>query len=160
MPEVDVVFRDAQVVSPWGVRPADVAVRDGRISSVALPGEGPSAARTIDARGKHLLPGVIDPHVHLTSNNRSLEQGCREETPSMAAGGVTTCLHFAQATESYHDVLADAPAIVREQSLIDVGFHAILMLEQHVAEIPEYAARHGVRSFKMYMAAKGAQLYP
>jgi len=160
MPEADVVFRHAQIVSPWGVQPGDVAVRDGRISAVALPGEGPSATRTVDARGKHLLPGVIDPHVHLTSNGRSLEQGCREETPSMAAGGVTTCFHFAQATESYHPVFAEAADVVRDHALIDVGFHAILMLEQHVAEIPEYAAQYGVRSFKMYMAAKGAQLYP
>ena len=160
MPDADVLIRDVQIVSPWGVRPGDVAVRGGQISAINLPNEGPTAARTIDGRGKHLFAGVIDPHVHLTSNGRSLERGCREETPGMAAGGVTTCLHFAQATDSYHDVLPAVPATVRESSLIDVGCHAIIMIDQHVAEVPEYAARYDVRSFKMYMAARGAELYP
>jgi dihydroorotase-like cyclic amidohydrolase len=160
MPEADILFRQAQIVSPWGVRPGDVAVRGGKISAITLPGEGPSAARTLDAAGKHLLPGVIDPHVHLTSAGKTLEQSCRDETPSMALGGVTTCLHFAQTTGSYHPLFAEAPAVVRECSLIDVGLHAILMTEEHVAELPEYARRHAVRSFKMYMAAGGAELYP
>src|SRR5215210_6675383 len=104
MPEADIVFRHAAIVSPWGVQPGDVAVQAGQISAITLPGEGPTAAREIDARGKHLFPGVIDPHVHLTSAGKTLERACREETPSMAAGGVTTCLHFAQAVGSYHDV--------------------------------------------------------
>ena len=52
MPDADVVFRQAQIVSPWGVRPGDVAVRAGKISAITLPGEGPLAARTVDAAGK------------------------------------------------------------------------------------------------------------
>src|SRR4051794_30908546 len=98
MPDADIVFRQAQIVSPWGVRPGDVAVRAGTISAITLPGDGPSAARTGGARGQFLPPGVIGPHVPLPSAGKALEQSCRDETPAMGLGGVTTCLHFAQTT--------------------------------------------------------------
>jgi dihydropyrimidinase len=138
---------------------ADVGVSNGKIVSVGndVPN---SARRVIDAQGKHVLPGVIDPHVHMTSAGKTVEQSCQEETPSMVAGGVTSCLHFAQSYDSYLPVFARDRAAVNRCSLVDVGFHAMLMEDVHLQELPRYAREFGVSSFKMFFAAGGAELYP
>src|SRR4051812_33905492 len=68
-PDLDLVLRGGTVVTAEGQRPADVAIRDGRVVAVADRGGGraemPAGTRDIDAPGRLLLPGGIDPHVHL-----------------------------------------------------------------------------------------------
>jgi D-hydantoinase len=160
MSEFDALVRGGEVVSPVGAVRADVAISGGKIVAVGpdLPGE---AARVIDAEGKHVLPGVIDPHVHMTSAGKTVEQSCLEETPSMVAGGVTTCLHFCQSYDSYLPVLERDRDAVNQSSLIDVGFHVMLMEEIHLEELPRYREEFGVVSYKMFFAAgAGVELYP
>src|SRR5260370_36190182 len=61
------------VVTPSGVRPADVLISDGKIAAIAEPGTaadpGPDLAR-VDAGGCYVLPGGVDPHWHLMSQVR------------------------------------------------------------------------------------------
>ena len=60
------VFRDARVFDGPPVLPrATVLVRDGRIAAVGSQVQAPDGARVIDARGKTLLPGLIDSHTHV-----------------------------------------------------------------------------------------------
>lgn len=63
MPESPLVIRNAQVVNPDGIRPADVLVEDGRITAVGdgLPADG---AETLNAQNAYLLPGFVDIHCH------------------------------------------------------------------------------------------------
>lgn len=46
-------------------RPADIGIDDGRIVAVAAPGSLPEARRTIDATGRIVTPGFVDPHTHM-----------------------------------------------------------------------------------------------
>jgi len=62
---LDLVIRGGQVVTPQGVGAWDVGVEGGRIVAVAVPGTLPlDVARVVDATGKLVIPGGIDPHVH------------------------------------------------------------------------------------------------
>src|SRR5260370_20513285 len=74
------------VVTPSGVRPADVLISDGKIAAIAEPGTaadpGPDLAR-VDAGGCYVLPGGVDPHCHLMSQ-------VRLATAAAALGGTTT----------------------------------------------------------------------
>ena len=59
------------------VRDTTVVLRGGRISSIGSPA-GPAGVKTIDLRGKHLVPGLIDAHTHiadLAAARRALESG-------------------------------------------------------------------------------------
>ena len=62
---LDVLIRDALVVDGSGAAPfrGDVAVQDGRIADVGVLG-GAQAERVIDAAGRMLCPGFVDPHSH------------------------------------------------------------------------------------------------
>lgn len=60
------VFRDARVFDGAQVLPrATVLVRNGRIAALGPQVQAPDGARIIDARGKTLLPGLIDSHTHV-----------------------------------------------------------------------------------------------
>ena len=61
----DLVLRGGALVLPWGVETADVGVRDGRIAAIGDLRTA-AAAETLDCAGLHVLPGLIDAHVHLT----------------------------------------------------------------------------------------------
>jgi dihydropyrimidinase/allantoinase len=69
---------------------ATIAVRDGRIADFYGPGESLTAERTIDARGLHVLPGVVDPHVHTRYPGVDERETFESGTAAAAAGGITT----------------------------------------------------------------------
>ena len=63
----DLIIRGGDVVTPEGVVRCDVAVAGETIAAIATPGALPtdSAKHLIDATGHIVMPGGIDPHVHL-----------------------------------------------------------------------------------------------
>jgi dihydroorotase len=61
---VDLVIRGGTVMPPHGRREGGVAVDGGVIVAVAVDEALPAGRETIDERGRHVLPGVIDSHVH------------------------------------------------------------------------------------------------
>src|SRR5205807_7953644 len=74
-------------------------------------------------------------------------------------GGVTTVLPFVITRESYADVLPDMQRAVGG-GLVDMAFHAIIIREAQIAEIPRMAHEFGVRAFKTFMAYKGREISP
>ncbi|MGO4837529.1 hypothetical protein AB4144_35310, partial [Rhizobiaceae sp. 2RAB30] len=68
-----------------------VVVKDGKIVLTGANEVLPDASRTIDAEGRVLMPGVIDPHCHLGVKFPFAED-MRTETAAAASGGVTTAL--------------------------------------------------------------------
>src|ERR1700727_61847 len=62
---IDLVLRGDTVITPHGVGAYDIHVADGKIAAVTVPRDPlPDGARLIDATGKIMMPGGIDPHVH------------------------------------------------------------------------------------------------
>jgi dihydropyrimidinase len=158
---MSVLIKGGRVVTAADDYVGDVYAEDERIS---LIGESLDVAadRVIDAAGKYVLPGCVDPHTHLdmpfggTVTADDFESG----HVSAAFGGTTThvdfCLQakgqtFAEALETWHEK-RDGKA------LIDVGFHlAVTDLEtggtlEDLARVPD----EGVTSYKLFMAYKGA----
>jgi dihydropyrimidinase len=140
----------------------DVYVENG---TVALLGESldVTADKVIDAAGKLVFPGAIDPHTHLelpfggTVTCDDFTSG----TVSAAFGGTTTLIDFCfqMPGQSFADALATwHEKIERCKPVIDVGFHmAITDLKEggsleDLAKVPD----EGVTSYKLFMAYKGA----
>ena len=101
----DLLIRGDRVVTPHGVGQWDIAIKDGKIAAVAAPGAfgADAAGRIIDAAGKIVMPGGIDPHVHCAWIIPSLEEGGEPsftDPPSQVSraalhGGTTTIIDFA-----------------------------------------------------------------
>lgn len=90
MSAFDLLVRGGHVVTSTGVERADVAVLDGIVVEIGpeLPG---TAGEEVDAVGLHVLPGLVDPHVHLNDPGRRDWEGFASGTAAFAAGG-GTCL--------------------------------------------------------------------
>ncbi len=102
----DLVVTGATLILPWGQEQADIAVKDGRIAAIGGVG-GAAAAQTIDARHLHILPGVIDPHVHLRDPGDASVESIPTGSRAAILGGVTAAF----------DMPNTAPSIVNAETL-------------------------------------------
>lgn len=147
---------NAVVVKPSGSYAATVLADDRKIQAILPPGDRPQASTTVDGQGRYLLPGVIDPHVHL-GVTRPFADACRTESEAAVTGGVTFAIHYLLSATSFFDVYGEHERAVRAGSLIDVAFHGMIQNDTQVAEIPRTVAELGITSYKFHMAMKGPE---
>ncbi|MEZ6023778.1 MAG: amidohydrolase family protein [Hyphomonadaceae bacterium] len=151
--KLDLFLKDGLIVTPdQGVAPGSVGVKDGKIAVLAAPGERFDAARTIECKGRWIMPGVIDPHVHFGFG--SPETDFHTESRSAALGGVTFVISFYR-TKDFRDGFDGQREKAEGQSLIDFSFHLGLTSDLHVRTLAECYERFGVSSYKMYLMYKG-----
>ncbi|HZG34837.1 MAG TPA: dihydropyrimidinase [Gaiellaceae bacterium] len=158
---MSVLIKGGRVVTAADDVVADVLVEGERISLIGASLDV-EAERTIDASGKLVLPGAIDPHTHLdmpfggTVTIDDVESGQR----AAARGGTTCHVDFCiQAPgTSFGDALAEWKSKAAGKQVIDMGYHiAVTDLKdggtlEELASLPE----QGVTSYKLFMAYKGA----
>jgi len=148
--KADLVLRNARVVDHDGEFHGGIAVHEGRIAVIGGDDALPAGTREIDAGGKVLMPGIIDPHCHL-GVKYAYPEDMRTETAAAARGGVTTVLlYIRNLKESYLPFYAERREQGEANALIDFGFHFGIQREEHIAEIPAIVEKTGVRSFKCY----------
>ena len=148
--KVDLVIRNARVVTHAGETFGGVGVAGERIVAVGSDDALPSATRVIDADGRVLMPGVIDPHCHL-GVNYPYDEDMRTETAQAARGGITTVLLYIRTKEpSYVPFYRERSRVGEEHAHMDFGFHFGIQREEHIHEIDAIVAETGVRSFKLY----------
>jgi dihydroorotase (multifunctional complex type) len=87
---VDLVVKNARLVSPTGITEAGVAVKDGKIVAIARDINLPEADRVIDAKGNHVLPGLLDGHAHIFLPPETPTSGMK----AAVKGGVSTMLEM------------------------------------------------------------------
>ena len=84
----DLLVRGGTVVTPSGVAAADIGVRAGRIASIGALAGAP-AVQIFEARGLHILPGVIDTHVHFREPGHLEKEDMETGSRAAILGGVT-----------------------------------------------------------------------
>ena len=139
---------------------AGILVDDGKIRTIGIDLTA-DAEKTIDATGKYVIPGGIDPHTHLdfpfggTVSSDDFSTG----TIAAAVGGTTSIVDFV--VQQRGQVLTEALDIWHQkaegQAAIDYGFHMIVQdLPDHRLSEMDEMVRQGVTSLKMFMAYRGA----
>jgi allantoinase len=88
-------FLSQRIVTPDGIRPGAVLVRDGKISGIVLADDLPAHPQVRDFEVRDfgesaILPGLVDSHVHINDPGRSEWEGFETATRAAAAGGYTT----------------------------------------------------------------------
>jgi dihydropyrimidinase len=152
------LIKDGTIVTASDIYEADVLIEDEKILGI---GSGFTADRTIDARGKYVIPGGIDVHTHLdmpfggTVASDDFFTGHR----AAAFGGTTMHVDFAIQPKgaSLRETLDQWHGRANGKAVIDYGFHLAITdltdtVMKEISKCPEY----GVASLKLFMAYKGA----
>ena len=156
---MSLLIRNGRIITAVDDYHADLFIEGERVSVIGSTLQM-QADTVIDAKGKYLFPGGVDPHTHLdmpfggTTSADDFETGTR----AAAHGGTTTLIDFAiqtkgqstlQALETWH-------AKAEGKTAIDYGFHMIItdMEDSRLKEMKRLADE-GVTSYKLFMAYPG-----
>jgi dihydropyrimidinase len=158
---VDLVISGGRLVTSDNVLEADIAVEDGKIAAIGDERSLPDGEETVDASGLLVLPGVVDPHVHIDGylSTDLYETG----TSAAALGGVTSCVNFAwEAWTGDLSIWEEEGTLLEavhrqkrkgEDSLIDFGLHGVITREDPaVFDELDDVINEGVTSIKMFTA--------
>lgn len=159
------VVRGGLVALPELAEPvrADIAIVDGRVAALLDPGAPFAAEREIDATGLHVLPGGVDPHVHVAwpfRTSRTLDDH-EQATRAATLGGTTTFIDFAiEGREDPLACLAARRAQAEAGTVCDFSLHMVVSSAEPeiLAALPAVIAA-GVTSFKMYLTYRDRGIY-
>ncbi|HEX6561743.1 MAG TPA: amidohydrolase family protein [Nitrososphaera sp.] len=145
----DTLITNASAVIPKvGIVECDIAIEGGRIKTLK-PSQNASASRRINAAGKYVLPGAIDPHVHYGVYT-PIDEAARTESCSAAVGGVTTMMRMLRLYDSDYRAVERQLQASRGTHYIDYAIHASILRSEQVKDIP-YLKKKGINSLKIYM---------
>jgi dihydropyrimidinase len=158
---LDVIVANGTVVTPAGAALAEVGIEGERIAAVAAPGTLPrGSARVIDATGKVVVPGGVEPHTHLAHpimtrpDEPGTTLGPEDDTRGMAIGGTTTHIDFCYVRPGSEiaRVIEARAARWKGQSHVDYAFHVTLAgaLDLRVFDQIGEAIQQGFPSFKVF----------
>jgi dihydropyrimidinase len=158
---LDRVIKNGTLVTATGLRRADIGIRGETIVEI---NPRLSGRDQISAEGMLVIPGGVDPHVHLEMPAGNTITSDTWETGSRAAvfGGTTTVIDFVEPAYPGQPLL-DSFAVRKEQalgaSIVDFSFHMTLAAadETTLQQIPWVIAA-GIPSFKMYTTYSGFRL--
>jgi allantoinase len=154
----DLLLTSCRVVTPEGLRPATVHVRDGKVERVGPIGEAPSDSLAIDCGDSVLMPGIVDTHVHINEPGRTEWEGFATATRAAAAGGITTLidmpLNSVPATSTREGLRAKVEA-ARTKLWIDVGLWGGAV-PGNVGELAGLL-EEGVFGFKAFLVPSGVK---
>jgi dihydropyrimidinase len=143
------------VIPEIGVFRGGLRIVGERVAAV-WEGDAPDhgADEVIDAAGHFVLPGLIDPHVHL-GLLPPMGPRLAAESGFAASGGVTTLIQYFRRPESYLETFPAFLDAAGRNHLQDFAVHLTLFNRGQTAELAEYVRAFGVTSFKLYMMLKG-----
>lgn len=128
----------------------NIMIEDGKIKSLVNSANSISASRKIDARGKYVLPGAIDPHVHYGVYT-PINDAAKTESRSAAVGGVTSMIRMLRLFDGYcNSNMIKQLHASKGNHYIDYSIHASILRPDQVKDIL-YLKELGVSSLKIYM---------
>lgn len=157
---VDLVLRDAKVYTSSGIVEAGLAVQDGRIAKIAKDTNLPPASEEIRLKGRLILPGVIDVHVHLRDQELSYKEDFFTGTAAAANGGVTLVVDMPNnkpATMSRRS-LEERMRIAEEKSVVNVAFYSAF--PDRAEEMSRIVREGGALAFKFFMSQQVGGINP
>ncbi|MCC6177000.1 MAG: dihydroorotase family protein [Chloroflexi bacterium] len=157
-PAFDLVVRSRRIFTPGGWLDGAVAIRGERIAALLAADSVPTDVRSIDAGEQHVIPGLIDTHIHLRDPGYTHKEDFETGTRAAAAGGVTTVLDMPNVQPPTNTVERFRAHIenAARKSLVDFGHNTAGTIPENIAGLDEA----GATAFKVFMMADIGRDYP
>lgn len=152
------VFTGGSIVTPAKIYQGEVIVQDGKIVEVreGFSSKGFGNLEVIDLKGKYLLPGLIDVHVHFRTPGMTEKEDWTTGSKAALAGGVTTVLDMPNTVPPTTDQasLDLKRSLVKKEALVNYGFFA----GATKTNLDDLKAMSGVAGIKVYMGSSTGNL--
>ena len=154
----DLVIKGATVVNQDGTGVRDIAARGGRIVEIGSLGNAKSA-EILDAKGLHVLPGVIDSQVHFREPGLEHKEDLETGSRAAVAGGVTSVFEMpnTKPLTTTAETLADKVRRARHRMFCDFAFYAGGTRE-NIADIPALEKLESSAGIKVFMGSSTGDL--
>jgi len=154
----DLLIAGGRLVTPGGLVAADLGIRDGRIAAIGAL-DGQAAAERLDARGLHVLPGVIDSQVHFREPGLEHKEDLASGSDAAVLGGVTTVFEMPNTNPATTDAQALDDKLERASGRMrcDHAFYVGATAE-NVGQLAELERRPGSAGIKIFMGSSTGSL--
>ena len=158
MPHFDLLITGGTCVLPWGMEQTSVGVRHGRIAALGV-GADATADETIDATSLHVLPGLIDPHVHLRDPGDASIESIPTGTKAAILGGLTAVFDMPNTNPSITNAerLAWKQGYVPQAAWCDMGLY-VGGTRTNIPELAELETGEGVCGIKIFAGSSTGDL--
>jgi dihydroorotase len=149
--EYDLIIKNGLVVTPEATVKAAILVKDGKIAGIISNDQLPPAKEVYDAAGKHVLPGIIDGHVHFRDPGVTYKEDFGTGSLAAAHGGVCTVIDMpnvlppTSTVEGFLAKLGEAS----KKSYVDFGIIGVVFEENIPELVPMCDA--GLIGYKIFM---------
>ena len=157
---MDTLIKNAKVVVPkMGILDVDIAIDGGKIAALLERGTPCEAKEVVDATGKYVLPGMIDPHVHWGCY-QDMGVDTKMESTAAAIGGYTTILQYRRTPgenfePKYVNQLLDT---MTPNTYIDYGLQLFITTKAHRESVDAAVREMGVSSFKFFTTERNVDV--
>ncbi len=154
----DLVIQNGICALHWGLEETSIGVRDGRIAALGVPASASATAR-IEARGLHVLPGLIDAHVHLRDPGDAGVESIPTGTRAALLGGLTTVFDMPNTAPPVVDAerLAWKQDYIERAAYCDMGLY-IGATRENIPTLAELETGRGVCAIKVFAASSTGDL--
>ncbi|GBQ16124.1 dihydroorotase [Swaminathania salitolerans] len=154
----DLIIRRGHCVFPWGEAQADLGIKEGRIASLAV-GRDDTADEVIDAKGLHVLPGMIDSHVHLRDPGNPAIESIATGTRAAALGGITMVFDMPNTAPSItsSETLAGKRETVERDACVDMGLY-VGATRANTGALAQLEQEDGVCAIKVFAGSSTGDL--
>ncbi|MBL6454724.1 dihydroorotase [Belnapia sp. T6] len=158
MPAFDLVLRGGTCVLPWGQETTDIGVRAGRIAAMGDLRTA-DAAETIDCTGLHVLPGLIDAHVHLRDPGDPAVETLESGTRAALLGGLAAVFDMPNTAPSITDKerLDWKRGYLEGRAWVDVGLY-VGASKKNIAELASLELQPNVCAVKVFAGSSTGDL--
>jgi allantoinase len=148
--KADLVVKNGYVVTPQETFKGGVAIAGEKFVSIGTDDSLPDGNEVIDARGKHILPGLIDAHVHFREPGLTYKEDFGTGSTAAVCGGITTVIDMPNVIPPTADAeqVRVKQRLAEEKSLVDFGVLAVVV-QTNTAEILSMAEA-GAIGFKIF----------
>ena len=154
----DLILRGGSCVLPWGTVLADIGVIDGRIAAIGAAREA-TADQVLDVTHLHVLPGLIDPHVHLRDPGDPTIESIVTGTRAAVLGGITTVFDMPNTSPAVTDAATVAwkQAYIPQHAYCDMGFY-VGATKSNAAALAGLETQAGVCAVKVFAGSSTGDL--
>jgi len=154
----DLILRGGTVVNQDGEAPRDVGIRDGRFAAIGDLARA-SAGEVVDCRGLHILPGVIDSHVHFREPGLTHKEDLETGSLGAVLGGVTSVFEMPNTdpATTTAEALADKLRRAHHRMHCDFAFY-VGATRENTGELAQLEGLPGVAGVKLFMGSSTGTL--